>query len=129
MPAVKNAVIYISAVVVASALVSLVACRPARLRSAPEAAMAACGPELPEPVIMEVVRGAVRVSGGEVAALERAYELKITTEGCDYIVIGVRRMVATTDHLVLRIGRSGEIKSWPWCCEPNYFVPLPTLHH
>ena len=72
---------------------------------------------------MEIVRGAVRVSGGDPAALERDYELKIAVEGCDYVVTGIRRLVITTDHLVLRIGRSGDIKSWPWCCEPSFFVP------
>jgi hypothetical protein len=115
------------AIVFSLALAGLALSCSSQLRSRSKVALSSCGPELRVDTIMEIVRDAVRVGGGDPVALERDYELKIAAEGCDYVVTGIRRLEATTDHLVLRIGRSGEIKSWPWCCEPDYFVPPPRL--
>jgi hypothetical protein len=81
-----------------------------------------CGPELSQEQLLEIVRAAVRVSGGDPLALTtKNYSLSTSRHGCDYLVSAVSW--TTTNHFSLLISRSGEIKTWPWCCEASFFVP------
>lgn len=80
-----------------------------------------CPPGLSQEQLFGILESAIRVSGGDPSPLRVKYELEVINQKCDYLVSAVSR--TTTNHFSLLITRSGEIKTWPWCCEPNFFVP------
>ena len=80
-----------------------------------------CVGELSQEELLDIVKEAVRVSGGDPSAFTQEYGVSTSREGCDYLVSAVSN--TTTNHFSLLIDRSGRIKSWPWCCEPSFFVP------
>jgi hypothetical protein len=83
-------------------------------------------PDLPQEKLMEVFKAAVRISDGDPALLAVQYDVKTSRQDCDYLVSAVSR--TTTSHYSVVIDRSGRIKSWPWCCEPSFFVsPKPGI--
>lgn len=79
-----------------------------------------CDGELAQLELIEIAKAAVRVTGGDADLFAQNYEVEILTSGCDYLVSAISR--TTTNHFTLVVDRSGKIKSWPWCCEPSYFV-------
>jgi hypothetical protein len=81
-----------------------------------------CGPPLPEAQIVGIVHRAIRITGGDPTKLEEEYQLSIHPSGCDYIVIGVRQPETIAQEFAITIDRSGRVKSWPWCCVPEFEV-------
>lgn len=85
--------------------------------------MAECEPGLSWEQLVDILKSAVEVAGGNPRHLSTEYELSIIEQDCDYLVSAVSH--SSTNHFALLIERSGKIKSWPWCCEPAYFVIPP----
>lgn len=89
-----------------------------------------CGPRLTETQIRDIVRRAIRITGGDPANLEEEYRLAIHPSGCDYIVIGVRQPETIAQEFTITIDPSGRVKSWPWCCVPEFEIgPLGDEGH
>lgn len=81
-----------------------------------------CGPQLTETQLRDIVRQAIRVTGGNPTNLEDEYRLSIHSSGCDYIVVGVRQPETVAQEFAITIERSGRVKSWPWCCVPQFEI-------
>jgi len=82
-----------------------------------------CGPALSRPKILNIVRAAFKTAGADPADVDTLYEISIHEVGCDYSVIGTRVPNTQPVHFELRINRSGQVTSWPWCCVPGLMVP------
>ena len=92
--------------------------------------VANCGPELSTATLLDIAKAAITVAGGDPFAAEVQFELAVHPADCDYLVSGVSRDHSTA-HLAIRINRSGNVISWPWCCVPEFFVfptALPAGH-
>jgi hypothetical protein len=81
-----------------------------------------CGPPLPHEQIVETVRRAIEVTGGDASKLEEEYRLSIHESGCKYIVVGVRQPETIAQEFAITIDRSGRVESWPWCCVSDFAV-------
>lgn len=80
-----------------------------------------CAKPLSQSQLRQILESAIRVAGGDPSHLDARYKISTSPQECDYLVSAVS--LTTTNHYSLLISRSGEIKTWPWCCEPAFFVP------
>ena len=91
---------------------------------APDAAN--CGRPLTRPEIIEVVSAALAKTGrtAEPYLLEIDFDLSITEDGCDYVVLGKHQPPESQGHFLIALTRDREVVSWPWCCVDSLKVNL-----
>jgi hypothetical protein len=82
-----------------------------------------CAPPLTNDQILGVVREALRIDGADATNLERDFRITITPDKCDYFVLGKLIHETIPVQFSIRVSRTGEVKSWPWCCIPGYQLP------
>jgi hypothetical protein len=81
---------------------------------------------LTRPEIIEVVAAALAKTGGDrdLGLLEIDFDLRISEDGCGYVVVGIHQPPESQGHFLIALTRAREVVSWPWCCVDSLKVRL-----